>query len=148
MTYNNELQTNNTTLQSILATAQTLPDKSNVGTTVQKWTFTLEDGSTVDKYVEFPKVYTITYQLSSKVAITNTASSIEHGDTYSTTLSTFDSKGGFAYYDQIFVWFDDDSLLEFSPNQETPWFCEVVVPNVTQGFQLCVSVTSEGFEEW
>lgn len=64
MNYNNNLQTNNTTLQSILTTAQTLPDKSNIGTTVQKWTCTLKDGNTVEKYVEVPKKYYVDIQMN------------------------------------------------------------------------------------
>lgn len=42
-----KLETNTTSLQSILDAVNALPD---AGTT-ETWTFTLEDGSTVDKVV-------------------------------------------------------------------------------------------------
>ena len=45
-----QLETNTASLQEILATVNALPDAST-GTT-ETWTFTMEDGSTVDKVVQ------------------------------------------------------------------------------------------------
>ena len=85
MIYNTELQTNNTDLQNILNDVSTLPSKGN--SKIQKWTFVLEDDTTVEKYVEIPKYYEIQYNLAAGFTSSNTITRIKSGDIYRTTLT-------------------------------------------------------------
>ena len=88
MTYNNDLQTNNINLQSVLNTVNNLPSKDSLE--IQKWTFVLEDDATVDKYIEVPKYINIEYELSSVISFSNTITKIKVGETYKTMLSVRD----------------------------------------------------------
>lgn len=138
MTYNTELQTNNTTLQSILATAQNLPDKSNAGTTVQKWTFTLDDGSTVDKYVEFIKTYNIIGIDTQLFTYSNSATTIKHGQTYENTLyyQYYEDYGRCTVYVGIGGWPGDDPVQEFYFESDADGIVHISIPNITGDIYL------------
>lgn len=138
MNYNNNLQTNNTNLQRVLNLANNLPTNDASGKEVKKWILTMEDGSTIEKYVEIPKVYTVAYQLADGITSSNTATTIAHGATYETTLDSR-SDGGYLVYEYITVWEDSTNIVHtFHEVEESPWLCHISIPNVTNDITIVV----------
>lgn len=64
MSYNTNLQTNNTNLQAIYNTVNSLPDKGSLPT-IKEYIFTLKDGTTVSKFIEDVSIITFTIVNSS-----------------------------------------------------------------------------------
>ena len=86
MTYNNDLQTNNTSLQSILDIINDFPPKDSLE--IQEWEFTLENDTVIKKYVEAPPKYiNIEYDLNPKTTSSNTITKIKFGNIYKTILT-------------------------------------------------------------
>lgn len=61
MNYNTNLQTNNTNLQAIYSTVNSLPDKGSLPT-IKEYVFTLKDGTTVSKFIEDASLITFTIE--------------------------------------------------------------------------------------
>lgn len=152
MSYNTDLQNNNTNLQNVLAKVNTLPSKDAVE--IKKWIFTLEDDTTVEKYVEVPKeVHTITYDLEDGITSSNTATTIVHGDVYETTLSSYNDGSYWLLTDIYYeIWpdighgiiSDDDECV---PDPQTPWLSHILIPNAWGNITIRARHSSDGWED-
>lgn len=129
--YKADLQTNNTNLQTVLATVQNLSSES--GSSTETWTLTMDDGSTKQEQVGIAKVCQVTYGLDNGITSSNTATFIRRGDTYETVLCSGDSSG-YSEFDIVVVDVYNSSnetdWYFFSPDKSSPWLVYITIPNV------------------
>jgi hypothetical protein len=100
----------------------------------EMWTFTLEDGSTVEK--EIVKYYSVGYTLDTPITSSNTATKIRSGEDYVTVLSSGDELNGY-YFDSVFVWLSGEinengesiaNTIDFFPDENFPWLVYLTIP--------------------
>ena len=151
MSYNTQLQTINTDLQSILDTVNNLTADNGLNNVRETWELTMNDGSVKSNTVKVvtDKVYRIIYDLGKYITSSNTGTFIKEGATFKTVLSSGDSS---CYYlfKNIESYIDDGTASPgnkflFSPEVDTPWLTYVSIPNVTGDVYILGSVDENGF---
>lgn len=130
MNYNNNLQTNNTNLQKVLNLANNLPTNDASGKEVKKWILTMEDGSTIEKYVEVPKQHYIEVK------------SFYEGDTNGGLIDEYYVYHGQPFVFEIFTHAVGFECLEVRMNNEN---IRDSVYNAADGLITIPSVTSDVF---
>jgi hypothetical protein len=150
--YKADLQTNNTNLQTVLATVQNL--SSGSGSSTETWTLTTADGGTKTEQVGIAEVCQVTYNLDGGITSSNTSTFVRIGDVYETILSSGDEIAG-SYYKSIIVYLDYHTNgrvetgggyqleEEFYPDEECPWLVNIAIPAEDTSSSYLTSITIE-----
>lgn len=155
MSYNTDLQNNNSDLQTILAKINNLGSDDESSTT-ETWTLTMEDGDIKDEKVSTVSaadVCPVFYDLDEGITSSNTAAFVRRGGIYETVLSSGTSSS-YKYFDYIEVVDRLSSMglgTEYEPDSERPWlvFISHTVPDDEKyHLEIYATLSSEQHEEW